>query len=266
MRWCVSIGAVLVAGAMAGGDVAGMAAPGPGNRCGGRAEAVGRCRVDSRGGCFLLDGSRRTRRAARGLRTGHQLEGIPAGAEKRADRQDRGDLFRMGGVERPEDHHSLARDRRSGIGGRRRARDPEGADPPGVAHLDLRGDQFRGAAVRREPEPRAAAGHRYFRRRRQQQWRAGHRCARCGARQGHRHQRAADHGEGAVLFDDGHRQSRFLLRGLRHRRTGLLRGVDQGSRKIQGGDPQQAAARSRRPAARARGSCRWPRRSRASPA
>ena len=32
MRWCVSIGAVLVAGAMAGGDVASMAAPSPGNR------------------------------------------------------------------------------------------------------------------------------------------------------------------------------------------------------------------------------------------
>jgi hypothetical protein len=32
MRWCVSIGAVLVAGAMAGGDVAGFAAPNPGNQ------------------------------------------------------------------------------------------------------------------------------------------------------------------------------------------------------------------------------------------
>src|SRR3981081_367584 len=32
MRWCVSIGAVLVAGAMAGGDVAGIAAPNPGNQ------------------------------------------------------------------------------------------------------------------------------------------------------------------------------------------------------------------------------------------
>jgi Protein of unknown function (DUF1194) len=31
MRWCVSIGAVLVACAMAGGDVAGIAAPSPGN-------------------------------------------------------------------------------------------------------------------------------------------------------------------------------------------------------------------------------------------
>ena len=29
MRWCVSVGAVLVAGAIGGGDVAGIAAPGP---------------------------------------------------------------------------------------------------------------------------------------------------------------------------------------------------------------------------------------------
>jgi hypothetical protein len=32
MRWCVSIGAVLVAGALAGGDVAGIAAPSPSNQ------------------------------------------------------------------------------------------------------------------------------------------------------------------------------------------------------------------------------------------
>ena len=34
MRWCVSIGAVLVAGAIAGGDVAGFAAPNPRNQLG----------------------------------------------------------------------------------------------------------------------------------------------------------------------------------------------------------------------------------------
>ncbi|HTE97534.1 MAG TPA: DUF1194 domain-containing protein, partial [Bradyrhizobium sp.] len=34
MRWCVSIGAVLVAGTMVGGDVAGIAAPNPGNQAG----------------------------------------------------------------------------------------------------------------------------------------------------------------------------------------------------------------------------------------
>ena len=32
MRWCVSIGAVLVAGAIAGGDVASVAAPNPATR------------------------------------------------------------------------------------------------------------------------------------------------------------------------------------------------------------------------------------------
>src|SRR5262249_5929678 len=32
MRWCVSVGAVLVAGAMVGGDVAGIAAPGTTSR------------------------------------------------------------------------------------------------------------------------------------------------------------------------------------------------------------------------------------------
>ena len=32
MRWCVSIGAVLVAGALAGGDVASIAAPNPGHQ------------------------------------------------------------------------------------------------------------------------------------------------------------------------------------------------------------------------------------------
>lgn len=36
MRWYVSIGAVLVAGILAGGDVAGVAAPGPGNQTGPR--------------------------------------------------------------------------------------------------------------------------------------------------------------------------------------------------------------------------------------
>src|SRR5471032_1914845 len=36
MRWCVSIGAVLVAGAMAGGDIASIAAPNPSSQLGHR--------------------------------------------------------------------------------------------------------------------------------------------------------------------------------------------------------------------------------------
>ena len=47
------------------------------------------------------------------------------------------------------------RDRRSGNGRRRRQRNHEDADPPGVAHLDLGRDQFRDAVVRREPVSRA---------------------------------------------------------------------------------------------------------------
>ena len=45
--------------------------------------------------------------------------------------------------------------------------------------------------------------------------------ARRGAGEGHRHQRPADHGQGAVLFHHGYRQSRLLLRGLRDRRPRL---------------------------------------------
>ncbi len=37
-----------------------------------------------------------------------------------------------------------------------------------------------------------------------------------------------------------------LLRGLRDRRRGLLRGADQGARQVQGSDPHQTGVRSRR--------------------
>ena len=54
----------------------------------------------------------------------------------------------------------------------------EDADPPRLAHLDLGRDLFRDAAVRRQPLSGPAPRHRYFRRRAQQQRRAGHRRAR----------------------------------------------------------------------------------------
>src|SRR5260221_4854092 len=65
--------------------------------------------------------------------------------------------------------------------------------------------------------------------------------------EGHHHQRPADHGEGAILFDDRYRESRSLLRGLRDRRAGRLHHDDQRSRKIPGSDPDQACSRSCRP-------------------
>jgi hypothetical protein len=78
------------------------------------------------------------------------FQGIPAGAEDRPERQDFGDLFRVGGLQRPEDHHSVAGDRRPETADAV-ANEIEDADPPGVAHLDLGRDQFRDAAVRRNP-------------------------------------------------------------------------------------------------------------------
>ncbi len=110
---------------------------------------IGRYRTDPRRRRLLFHGHGRTGDPARGLRAGHRLQGIHAGAEKPAERQDFDDLFRMGGLERPEDHRSLAADRRSGDRGRRRQRNPEDADPQGLAHLDLGRDQFCDAAVRR---------------------------------------------------------------------------------------------------------------------
>jgi hypothetical protein len=44
-----------------------------------------------------------------------------------------------------------------------------------------------------------------------------------------------------------YRQPRLELRGLRDRRPGLVRGTDQGSGKIQGGDPRKTPARGRGP-------------------
>ena len=46
------------------------------------------------------------------------------------------------------------------------------------------------------------------------------------------------------LFDDRYRESRSLLRGLRDRRAGRLHHNDQRSRKIPGSDPDQACSRS----------------------
>ena len=74
--------------------------------------------------------------------------------------------------------------------------------------------------------------------------------ARRGARRRHHHQRPADHAAAAVrLRHVGHgvRASRRLLRGLRHRRAGLVRDLDPRARAVQGGDPHQAGDGGRGP-------------------
>ena len=189
MRWCVSIGAVLVAGAMAGGDVAGIAAPNPSNQFG--LHLAGKeadpsvdvelvLAVDVSYSMDMDELALQREGYAQAIISKEFLQAL----KTRPERQDFRDLFRMGGIERPEAHHSLAGDRRPGNGRCRRHRDPENADPPGVAHLDLGGDQFRHAAVRRESAPGHPARDRYFRRWPQQQRLAGRGRARCRGGEG----------------------------------------------------------------------------------
>jgi hypothetical protein len=63
---------------------------------------------------------------------------------------------------------------------------------------------------------------------------------------GHHDQWAANHVEAAELLHHGYRGSGCLLRGLRHRRPGLVRRSDPRPRAIQGSDPHQAGTGSRR--------------------
>ena len=134
MRWCVSVGAVLVAGAIVGGDVASIAAPSPKSGISRRQaqRTVRQCRARYRRRRLLFDGSGRTRHSARGLCTGHRLERLSSGAKGPSGQQGGSDLFRVVDVGRRQDHHSVARDPRPGIGGRRGRRDHENADSPEV--------------------------------------------------------------------------------------------------------------------------------------
>ena len=107
--------------------------------------------------------------------------------------------------------------------------------------------QFAEAVVRYQRLPWPAPHHRRVRRRHQQFRAPGDADARRGARRWHHHQRLADHAQPALRLRNRHRQSRRLLRGLRHRRPRRLRHRDPRSRPVQGGDPHQAGAGDRRP-------------------
>ena len=125
MRWYVSIGAVLVAGAMAGGDVAGVAAPGPKTELAARsAQKQAAASVDIEL-ILAVDVSYSMDMDELAIQREGYAQAIVSKEFLQAlkslpERQDLGDLFRVGGLQRPEDHHSLAADRRSGDRGRRR--------------------------------------------------------------------------------------------------------------------------------------------------
>jgi hypothetical protein len=100
MRWCVSIGGVLVAGAIAAGDVAGIAAPDPRSQLAdakGNLPSVDVELVIAVDVSYSMDMDELA--VQRELRAGHRLEGISAGAEDRPEQQGGRDLFRVVGIE-----------------------------------------------------------------------------------------------------------------------------------------------------------------------
>ncbi len=104
MRWCVSIGAVLVAGAIAGGDVRSLAAPAtpPMPMAADEANRVDVELILAVDVSYSMDMDELAlqREGYAGAITSKEF--LQA-AENRPDRQSRGDLFRMGRLHRPED-------------------------------------------------------------------------------------------------------------------------------------------------------------------
>ena len=80
--------------------------------------------------------------------------------------------------------------------------------------------------------------------------------ARRGARQGHHHQRPADHAQAAERQHAGYRPARRLLRGLRDRRAGRLRHPDPGARRSSRRRPAPSWCWRSPAARRSRASCR----------
>jgi len=112
VRWCVSIGAVLVAAAVAGGDVAGFAAPNPQISTGRHKDNLPSVDIEL---VIAVDVSYSMDLDELAVQREGYAEAIvskdfPSGDEERSEPQGGGDVFRVVGIERPEDHHSLAGD------------------------------------------------------------------------------------------------------------------------------------------------------------
>jgi hypothetical protein len=97
MRWCVSIGAALFAGAIAAGGVAGIAAPNPkSQQAADNKDNFPSVDVEL---VIAVDVSYSMDCSARGLCASHRFEGVSAGAEDRPEQQGVCDLFRVVGIE-----------------------------------------------------------------------------------------------------------------------------------------------------------------------
>ena len=165
MRWCVSIGAVLVAGAMAGGDIAGIAAPNPGNQAGPQlsenlpsvdVELV--LAVDVSYSMDMDELAIQREGYAQAIISKEFLQALKTGPNGKisvtyfewAASSDQKIIIPWRVIDGPETADAVANEIMK-------------IDPPGVAHLNLRRDQFRDASVRREPLSGFATRHRYFR-------------------------------------------------------------------------------------------------------
>ena len=183
MRWYVSIGAVLVAGAIAGGDVAGVAAPNPQNQPGQHLAAKDNApsvdvelvlAVDVSYSMDMDELAIQREGYAQAIVSKEFLQALKALPNGKiavtyfewAASNDQKIIIPWRVIDGPETADAVS------------TRNHEDADPPGLPHLDLGRDLFRDAAVRREPVSRVASRHRYFRRRPQQQRRPGRRRAR----------------------------------------------------------------------------------------
>ena len=177
MRWYVSIGAVLIAGVLAGGDVAGVAAPGPKNRPENQLSAQpGRYFADKEANPTVdvelvlavdvsysmdMDELALQREGyAQAIVSKEFLQALKNGPNGKisvtyfewAASTDQKIIIPWRLIDGPETADAVANEIMQDAG------------PPGVAHLDLGRDQFRHAAVRREPASRHTARNRYFRR------------------------------------------------------------------------------------------------------
>jgi Protein of unknown function (DUF1194) len=150
MRWSVSIGAALVAGAMAWSDVMGVAAPGPNSQQADPNDSVRSVdvelviAVDVSYSMDLDELAVQREGYAQAIVSKDFLQAMKTGPHSKVAVT----YFELVGFERPEDHYSLEVDRRPGIGGCSSQRNHECAGSPRLAHLDLGCDLFRDAAVR----------------------------------------------------------------------------------------------------------------------
>ena len=218
MRWYVSIGAVLVAGVLAGGDVAGVAAPGTRNQIGNQpgsqlaqkeasvdVELV--LAVDVSYSMDMDELAIQREGYAQAIVSKEFLQALKSGPHGKiavtyfewAASTDQKIIIPWRLIDGPETADAVANEIMKTPIRRASRTSISGAINFAMPLFDE--NPHRGLAPR----------DRCFRRRSEQQRPSSRRGPRCCAGEGDRHQWSADHGEGAILLHHGYRQSGCLL-------------------------------------------------------